>query len=370
MTLAPPSAHVMSIRHRRLRSRLQKQLAAVENVLAESVKSEQPLLADAAQHLLAAGGKRFRPVLVLLTARFGDPDTPGVIRGAAALELTHLASLYHDDVMDAATTRRGRPSVNAVWGDRTAIRTGDFLLARAVRLTFDLGDDAARARSGMLVRLAEGQALELQGPGPDDDPIRHHLDVISGKTGSLIAAAAQIGAMLAGADASTVEQLAEFGEHMGVVFQLVDDLIDIDGGVPAWGKEVGTDLRQGVSTLPVLILRSLPPDPGDADDVRLRTLLDGNLEDGGQRTEALRLLRRHRAFALARAEVAQRTERALRTLRNLPRCDARDALEDLCRAITERAARQGASPDSGPHPTSATSADRSPYWNSDSPKRA
>ncbi len=220
-------------------------LGQVEAALHDAVKSEYPFVTETSTHLVDAGGKRSRPLLVLLAAQFGDPTAPGVVPSAVVVELTHLATLYHDDVMDEAALRRGAVSANARWDNTVAILTGDFLFARASDILADLGPDAVRLQARTFERLVTGQIRETVGPAPEVDPVEHYLSVLADKTGSLIATSARFGAMLAGADEATVDVLTRFGERFGVAFQLSDDLLDVLSESVDSGKTPGTDLREG-----------------------------------------------------------------------------------------------------------------------------
>jgi heptaprenyl diphosphate synthase len=195
-------------------------LAVVEQRLREVVSSAHPLLDRASRHLADAGGKRVRPLLALLAAQLGDPAAPGVVDAAVVVELTHLATLYHDDVMDEADVRRGAPSANARWTNTVAILTGDFLFARASDLTAGLGVEATRIQSRTFARLVEGQISETAGPAEGEDPVGHHLQVLADKTASLFATSARLGALMAGAPAADVETVARYGEVVGTAFQL------------------------------------------------------------------------------------------------------------------------------------------------------
>src|SRR3954451_7872675 len=256
-----------------LESSIRSGLDAVEAMLRASVKSDYPFVTETSQHLVAAGGKRFRPLIVLLAAQFGDPGAPGVLPAAGVVELTHLATLYHDDVQDEADMRRGADSANALWGNTVAILTGDFLFARASDILADLGPEAVRLQARTFERLVQGQIRETVGPAEHDDPVEHYLRVIADKTGSLIGTSGRFGAMLSGADETAIEVLTRFGERIGVAFQLSDDLLDVTAESAASGKTPGTDLREGVPTLPVLLLRRRP-DPSDAE---LLAALGGDL---------------------------------------------------------------------------------------------
>ena len=221
------------------RGRDPRRSAAVEDLLRDSVKSDDPFVTETSRHLVDAGGKRFRPLLVLLAAQFGDPSAPGVVPAAVVVELTHLATLYHDDVMDEALLRRGVPSANARWDNTVAILTGDFLFARASDLLADLGPEAVRIQARTFERLVVGQIRETVGPAEGADPLEHYLSVVADKTGSLIATSGRFGAMLSGADAGVVEMLTGFGERIGVAFQLSDDLLDVSSEADGVGQDPG-----------------------------------------------------------------------------------------------------------------------------------
>jgi heptaprenyl diphosphate synthase len=306
------------------------QLEQVETALLEAATAETPLVTEAARHVIAAGGKRFRPLLVVLASHLGpDARVEDVVKAAVVVELTHVASLYHDDVMDEALLRRAAPSANARWGNSIAILVGDFLFARASDLVSELGPDYVRLQARTFSRLVQGQIAETVGPG-DADELQHYLSVIADKTGALIATSALFGAKLAGAEPRVQRALHSFGEEIGVVFQLSDDIIDITSEVT--GKTPGTDLREGVPTLPTLLARR-SADPADA---RLRELLDGDLSSDSALAEALALLRRHRAMDEARAEVRRRADHARTLLAPVPDGPAKDALAELCDTVVTR----------------------------------
>ena len=309
-------------------------LASVEALLQQTVKSSFPFVTEASRHLVDAGGKRFRPLLVLLAARFGDPEAPGIVPSAVVVELTHLATLYHDDVMDEADMRRGAVSANARWDNSVAILTGDFLFARASDLLADLGPEAVRLQARTFERLVTGQIRETVGPTEGEDPVEHYLSVLADKTGSLIATSGRFGAMLAGADDTVTDVLTRFGERIGIAFQLSDDLLDVLSETAESGKVPGTDLREGVLTLPVLLLRRAPR----PEDARLLSLLDGGLAADSDHAEALRLLRAHPAMAQAQAEVRRWADEARQALEPLPAGPARDALAALCDQVVGRTA--------------------------------
>ena len=308
-------------------------LAAVEGLLLESVKSDYPFVTETSRHLVEAGGKRFRPLVVLLAAQFGDAHAPGVVPSAVVVELTHLATLYHDDVMDEATLRRGATSANSRWGNSVAILTGDFLFAKASDLLADLGPECVRIQARTFERLVQGQIRETVGATDGVDPVDHYIRVLADKTGSLIGTSARFGAMLSGAGESITEIVARYGERIGVAFQLADDILDIASESTQSGKSPGTDLREGVRTLPVLLaLRGTDPE-----SARLRELLEGPLGDDDLHAEALELLRRHPALDEARRVTKQWADDARETLTALPAGPAKVALTDLCDVVADRA---------------------------------
>lgn len=335
MTVVGPFG--LSVRDQALETDVQAGLAAVEAGLLEATKSEVPFITEAAQHLVRAGGKRFRPLLVMLASRFGDPYAPGIVPSAVVVELTHLATLYHDDVMDEADVRRGVESANARWGNSVAVLTGDFLFARASHILADLGPEAVRVQAEAFERLVTGQILETAGPRDGRDPVEHYLDVIAGKTGSLIAVSGRFGAMMSGADESVVDILTQYGERLGTAFQLADDVLDIASDSHESGKTPGTDLREGIPTLPVLRLREMAEQGGDPEDLELVRLLDGDLTDDARHAEVLARLRVHPALEQARKDTVRYAEEARATLAPLPDCFAKSALVELCDAVVHRA---------------------------------
>ena len=314
-----------------LEASLLRGIDGVESALRAAIRSDYPFVTEASRHLVEAGGKRFRPLLVLLAAQFGDPDAPGVVPSAVVVELTHLATLYHDDVMDEAHMRRGAESANARWDNTVAILTGDFLFSRASDILADLGPEAVRIQARTFERLCTGQIRETVGPEVGADPVEHHLRVLADKTGSLIATSGQFGALMSGADPRVVEVLTEFGERIGVAFQLADDIVDISSDSSESGKTPGTDLREGVPTLAGLIVLS-----STASGDRLVDLLGRPLPDDAEHAEALELLRAHPALDQARVEARRWADGARESLKELPAGPARDALESMCDYVVTR----------------------------------
>ena len=300
-------------------------LDRVETMLQAASRSDDLLLDEAAAHLAAAGGKRFRPLLVLLASQFGTPGGPDVDKAAVVVELTHLATLYHDDVMDEADLRRGAPSANARWDNSIAILTGDYLFAAASILVSELGPDAVRIQAETFQRLVNGQIRETVDAPPGSDPVARYLDVLSEKTGSLIATSGRFGAMFAGAPRSVVDAMTEFGEAIGVAFQLSDDLIDITSDAEDLGKATGTDLRDGVHTLPMLFTLADP----NADPELVALLRSGPLTDPARHARALELLRQSPGMTATRGVLDEYVERARRAVDVLPDGAAKESLDAL-----------------------------------------
>jgi geranylgeranyl pyrophosphate synthase len=328
----PPSTMGPWLPDGALGSALADGLARVEAALTTAVTSDHSFVSEAAGHLMAAGGKRFRPMLALLAAQLGDADAPEVVDAAVVCELTHLATLYHDDVMDEASVRRGAPSANSRWGNSVAILTGDFLFARASDLLADLGPEAVRVQAQTFERLVTGQLRETVGAGPGEDRIDHYLSVLADKTGSLVATSARFGASFAGVDPSLVAALTAFGEEVGVAFQISDDLIDIVSEDGASGKSPGTDLREGVATLPVLF--ALAGD--DPAEERLRELVAGPVVGDAEHAEALALLRGSASLTRATAVLEEYADRARTRLDAVPDGPVREALSALCSYVVTR----------------------------------
>ena len=309
-------------------------MEAVEQQLRTAVKSDVPFVTETASHLIEAGGKRFRPMLVVLAAQFGDSHAPGVVPSAVVCELTHLGTLYHDDVMDEAAMRRGAPSANARWTNTVAILTGDFLFSRASDLLADLGPEAVRIQARTFARLVTGQIRETVGPVDDEDPVEHYISVLADKTGSLIATCGHFGALMSDASDDIVDVMTRFGERIGVAFQLSDDLLDVASESAVSGKTPGTDLREGIATLPVLYALA-STDPADAP---LQELLRGNLDDDEQLAAALAQLQTSSGMQRARADLRRWADDARSVLSPLPDVPAKAALASLCDLVVDRTA--------------------------------
>ncbi|QXQ15654.1 polyprenyl synthetase family protein [Skermania piniformis] len=308
-------------------------LGAVEELLVAELSDGEAFLTDAALHLTRAGGKRFRPLFTILTGRLGPrPDDPAIITAATVVELVHLATLYHDDVMDEASLRRGAPSANSRWGNSVAILAGDYLFAHASRLVSTLGPDAVRIIAETFAELVTGQMRETIGATDALDPVSHYLKVIWEKTGSLIATSGRFGGTFSGAGSADVERLARLGDVVGTAFQISDDIIDISSESAQSGKTPGTDLREGVHTLPVLYALREPGPEGD----RLRELLAGPVTSDAAVAEALTLLGRSPGMTLAKRKLAGYADLARGELAELPTGPANDALGRLVDYTIER----------------------------------
>ncbi|MGD9618970.1 MAG: nonaprenyl/(2E,6E)-farnesyl/geranylgeranyl diphosphat synthase [Mycolicibacterium sp.] len=301
-------------------------VARIEALMSEELNRADSLMAEAVQHLFQAGGKRFRPLFTVLSAQLGpEPDAWQVTVAGSVIELVHLATLYHDDVMDEAQMRRGAPSANARWGNNIAILAGDYLFASASRLVSRLGPDAVRIIAETFALLVTGQMRETRGAVDQVDTVDHYLQVVHEKTACLIAASGRFGATFSGADGDQIERLARLGGIVGTAFQISDDIIDIDSAADESGKVPGTDLREGVHTLPVLYaLRESGP---DAD--RLRALLAGPVDDDDDLAEALMLLRNSQGIVKAKETVAEYASQAEHELAQLPEGPGRQALTTL-----------------------------------------
>jgi geranylgeranyl pyrophosphate synthase len=329
----------------------------VEAGLIQEVSFADSIADVSTRYLLEAGGKRVRPMLTLLTAQLGAGVTDDVVKAAEAIEITHLGSLYHDDVMDDSERRRGVPSAQTVWGNSVAILTGDLLFARASQLMASLGERAIRMQANTFERLVLGQLHETVGPTGGEDPIAHYIQVLADKTGSLIAAAAQSGIVFSGADPGFEAPIVEFGEKIGVAFQLIDDVIDLSPQPEETGKVPGTDLRAGVVTLPLLRLAELAktdaasadllerierdvivitdhPDAGDPLDTN--TLASRIVPSRATVDAIVAELRNHEATRATLAEAHTWAREAVAALAPLPEGSVKKALTRFAETIVER----------------------------------
>ena len=314
-----------------LEARLEQQLFKVEELLRSHIKGDYPLVVETSRHLVEAGGKRLRPLLTLLAAQFGNENSKGIVESAVVCELTHLATLYHDDVMDEAKLRRGVQSANDRWGNVVAILTGDYLFSKASDLLADLGPEAVRLQAKTFERLVIGQICETQNKDKPDLTVENYLKVVSDKTASLIATSARFGAMLSGAAKEQIELLTQYGEKIGIAFQVADDVLDVASEMTESGKVPGTDLREGVPTLITLLVKQA----NNAADKNLIKKLSGPVAES-EISSVLSELRKHNAMNQARDYLQSLAKEANEILMKLPDIPARSALIKLTSLLVER----------------------------------
>jgi heptaprenyl diphosphate synthase len=314
-----------------LEADIRARLDEVEEALRKAVVAESDLLGQTAPYLLEAGGKRFRPMLVLLAGHFGDPTDPRLIPGAVAIELVHAATLYHDDVIDEADSRHGVPSVNTRWSNTVAILTGDYLFARASEISSDLGAEVIALLARTIATLCDGQIREVEASGNVGHTVEAYLEIIRRKTGALIATSCRMGGILSGAPAEHVALLEAYGEALGTAFQLSDDIMDITSSAEELGKEPGVDMREGVYTLPVLLALREGPDGAE-----LAALLSDGPPTEERLARALEIVRDPRTLAQARAVVRAEVDRARALAERLPGRPARSALVQLAEFLAVR----------------------------------
>ncbi|MEY4379642.1 MAG: hypothetical protein RLZZ378_45 [Actinomycetota bacterium] len=314
-----------------LEARLEQQLLKVEELLRSHIKGDYPLVVETSRHLVEAGGKRLRPLLTLLAAQFGNENSKGIVESAVVCELTHLATLYHDDVMDEAKLRRGVQSANDRWGNVVAILTGDYLFSKASDLLADLGPEAVRLQAKTFERLVIGQICETQNKDKLDLTVENYLKVVSDKTASLIATSARFGAMLSGTANEQIELLTQYGEKIGIAFQVADDVLDVASEMTESGKVPGTDLREGVPTLITLLVKQA----NNAADKNLIKKLSGPVAES-EISSVLSELRKHNAMNQAREYLQSLAKEANEILMKLPDIPARSALIKLTSLLVER----------------------------------
>jgi heptaprenyl diphosphate synthase len=314
-----------------LEASLLADMARVEELMRSHIKGDYPLVIETSRHLVEAGGKRLRPLLTLLAAQFGDPSNYDIIKAAVCCELTHLATLYHDDVMDDAVLRRGVISANKKWDNAVAILTGDYLFSKVSDMLADIGPEAVKLQAKTFERLVIGQIKETQGKSEGLTQIEHYMKVVADKTGSLIATSARFGALLSGANAQIVELLTKFGEKIGVAFQVADDLLDISSDETASGKTPGTDLKEGVPTLVTLYVIAAN-NPADKD---LIAKLKGPISENDL-SGVINQLRSHKALTDVKDYLAKVAKEANDLLVDLPEGSAKEALKSLTFALVNR----------------------------------
>ena len=306
-------------------------LKIVEDLMRSHIKGDYPLVVETSRHLVEAGGKRLRPLLTLLSAQFGDSTNYDIIKAAVCCELTHLATLYHDDVMDDAALRRGVISANKKWDNAVAILTGDYLFSKVSDMLADIGPEAVKLQAKTFERLVIGQIKETQGKSEGLSQIDHYMKVVADKTGSLIATSARFGALLSGASMEVVETLTKFGEKIGVAFQVADDLLDIASNETASGKTPGTDLKEGVPTLVTLFVMA---DNDPADKVLIEKLSKPISDQ--DLVGVIQELRNHKALKRVQEYLSNVAKEANQLLVDLPNGPAKSALKNLTFALVNR----------------------------------
>jgi len=306
-------------------------LKKVEDLMRSHIKGDYPLVVETSRHLVEAGGKRLRPLLTLLSAQFGDSTNYDIIKAAVCCELTHLATLYHDDVMDDAALRRGVISANKKWDNAVAILTGDYLFSKVSDMLADIGPEAVKLQAKTFERLVIGQIKETQGKSEGLSQIDHYMKVVADKTGSLIATSARFGALLSGASMEVVETLTKFGEKIGVAFQVADDLLDIASNETASGKSPGTDLKEGVPTLVTLFVMA---DNDPADKVLIEKLSKPISDQ--DLVGVIQELRNHKALKRVQEYLSNVAKEANQLLVDLPNGPAKSALKNLTFALVNR----------------------------------
>ena len=316
---------------KQLEASLITDMKKVEDLMRSHIKGDYPLVVETSRHLVEAGGKRLRPLLTLISAQFGDPSNYDIIKAAVCCELTHLATLYHDDVMDDAVLRRGVISANKKWDNAVAILTGDYLFSKVSDMLADIGPEAVKLQAKTFERLVIGQIKETQGKSEGLSQIDHYMKVVADKTGSLIATSARFGALLSGASPAVVETLTKFGEKIGVAFQVADDLLDIASNETASGKTPGTDLKEGIPTLVTLFVMA----DNDPADKELILKLNKPISDNDLPNVILEL-RKHKALKKVQDYLSQVATEANDLLIDLPAGAAKEALNNLTFALVNR----------------------------------
>ena len=316
---------------KKLETSLIADMKKVEDLMRAHIKGDYPLVVETSRHLVEAGGKRLRPLLTLISAQFGDPTNYDIIKAAVCCELTHLATLYHDDVMDDAVLRRGVISANKKWDNAVAILTGDYLFSKVSDMLADIGPEAVKLQAKTFERLVIGQIKETQGKSEGLSQIDHYMKVVADKTGSLIATSARFGALLSGASPKVVETVTKFGEKIGVAFQVADDLLDIASNETASGKTPGTDLKEGIPTLVTLFVMA-DNDPADKDLIHKlnKPISEEDLPN------VISELRKHKALKKVQEYLIQVAKEANELLVDLPAGAAKEALNNLTFALINR----------------------------------
>ncbi|MGR3367861.1 polyprenyl synthetase family protein [Sagittula sp.] len=320
--------------HERLAADLATEMAAVNDLIRERMASRHaPRIPEVTAHLVEAGGKRLRPMLTLASAKLCGYDGPYHVHLAATVEFIHTATLLHDDVVDESERRRGRPTANLLWDNKSSVLVGDYLFARSFQLMTETGNlRVLRILSDAAATIAEGEVLQLTAAQDLSTTEHIYLQVVRGKTAALFSAATEVGGVIAGRPEEDVRALFDYGDALGIAFQIVDDLLDYWGG-DATGKNVGDDFRERKLTLPLIKAFARADDTEKA--FWKRVIEKGDQRDGDLE-EALRLLDRHGALEETRQEALAWAERAKTAMQTLPASDLRDLLIDLSDYVVSR----------------------------------
>jgi len=313
---------------------LKPELQSIENAMTRAVSSDLPLLSETSQHLLKAGGKRIRPVFVLLAGKFGNYSLEALEKVAVSLELIHMATLVHDDVIDDADTRRGQPTVKSKWDNRMAMYTGDYIYAKALTVITELANPRMhQILSHAMVQMCIGEMEQIRDFFNVEQNVRRYLLRIRRKTALLIAISCQLGAIAAEAEPAVDAALYRFGYNVGMVFQITDDLLDLCGTEKQIGKPPGNDLRQGNITLPVLYAL-------EDDSVResLLSEITAIRDSNGQAdsTKAVQLVRSSKGIAAAERMADRYLAKALRALEGLPDIPVKKNLAEIAHFVAHR----------------------------------
>lgn len=321
--------------HDRLAAYLTGDMAAVGALIRERMASEHaPRIPEVTAHLVEAGGKRLRPMLTLAAARMCGYDGPYHVHLAATVEFIHTATLLHDDVVDESAQRRGRPTANLLWDNQSSVLVGDYLFARSFQLMTEPGSmRVMKILSNAAATIAEGEVLQLTAAQnlATDESI--YLQVVRGKTAALFSAATEVGGVIADADDAQIKALFDYGDALGVAFQIVDDLLDYQGQEGAIGKNVGDDFRERKLTLPVIKAVALADDAERA--FWVRTIEKGRQEDGDL-DQALAILKKHDTFKATQIDALAWAEKAKTALSALPEHEVKDMLLDLADYVVSR----------------------------------
>lgn len=321
--------------HDRLATWLEADMEAVNALIQTRMASRHaPRIPEVTRHLVDAGGKRLRPMLTLAAAQMCGYDGPYHIHLAATVEFIHTATLLHDDVVDESAQRRGRPTANLLWDNKSSVLVGDYLFSRSFQLMTETGSmDVLRILSDASATIAEGEVLQMTAAQDLATDEAIYLQVVRGKTAALFSAATEVGGVIAGAEPAIVKALFDYGDALGIAFQIVDDLLDYQGQPSVTGKNVGDDFRERKLTLPVI--KAVAKADAEERAFWSRTIERGDQEDGDL-DHALALLHRHGTLDATRLDAIAWAEKAKTALAALPAHDLRDMLIDLADYVVER----------------------------------